>query len=253
MDLFGSGYLFATPTLDAFGNTVTNGTPTVFGIMQEVSIDISADTKELYGQQQFPVDLARGKIKIGGKVKFAGIFAKMLDTVFFQQGLNTGLLAIKTDTAGALIPTTPFQITPTIPNAGTFVQDLGVISPTGVPYVKVASAPTTGQYSVTAGVYLFATADTGKRVYINFEYSATTPTTAQQQSVQNLPMGATPFFGLNFTCQFAGKGLTIILPKCTSSKLSFGFKNEDFMVPELDFMAFYDPTSGTAIQWSTSE
>ncbi len=64
----------------------------------------------------------------------------------------------------ATIPTSPYQITASQP-LGTWAQDDGV---TG--YTKVTGSPTTGQYSVNAGVYTFAAADTGNDVLINYSY-----------------------------------------------------------------------------------
>ena len=60
-NVFGAGVLWATPTTDAYGNTIANPTPVQFGIAQEVSVDVSFDTKMLYGQNQFPVAVGRGK------------------------------------------------------------------------------------------------------------------------------------------------------------------------------------------------
>jgi hypothetical protein len=253
MDIFGSGFLMATPTQDSFGNPISNPSPVMFAIMQEISLDYSAETKKLFGQKQFPVDVARGKIDISGKVKYAGIFAQQYNSVFFGQTLTAGLSGAVADTVGAVIPATPFTITPTPPGSGTFVSDQGVFGTNGIPYTRVASAPATGQYSLAAGVYTFAAADTGKKVYINYTYTSTAPTSAKTQVVTNLPMGATPYFGLVHTATFNGKQLTIQLPRCTSGKLSFGFKNEDFVVPEIDFEAFEDPVSGTVMTWSSSE
>lgn len=253
MDLFGSGFLMATPTQDALGSAIANPTPVMFAIMQEISLDYSAETKKLFGQKQFPVDVARGKIEISGKVKYAGIFAQQYNSVFFGQTLAAGLSGAVADTVGTVIPATPFTITPTPPGAGTFVSDQGVFGTNGIPYQRVASAPVTGQYSLAAGVYTFAAADTGKKVYINYTYTSISPTTAKTQTVANLPMGSTPYFGIVHTVPFNGKQLTVQLPRCTAGKLSFGFKNEDFTVPEMDFEAFEDPVTGNVMTWSTSE
>src|SRR5689334_12555436 len=55
---FGAGSLWGYPV---GGNTATNPTPTFFGTLQDVSLDISGDVKQLYGQKQFPEAVARGK------------------------------------------------------------------------------------------------------------------------------------------------------------------------------------------------
>ena len=98
--------------------------------------------------------------------------------------------------ATAAIPATPFTITPTVPNSGIWSQDLGVLDATGVAYVRVASAPVSGQYSLANGVYTFAAADTGKTVYISYKYGASS-TTAKRQIMTNLPMNLAPRFRLD--------------------------------------------------------
>jgi hypothetical protein len=63
---FGSGVLIATPS-------GANATPVQFGALQDVSLDFSFASKQLFGQYQFPIAFARGEGKITGKAKFANI------------------------------------------------------------------------------------------------------------------------------------------------------------------------------------
>ena len=67
---FGAGTLFLVRT------DIATPTPTRIGTLQDVSIDMSFDAKELTGQYQAPVAVARGKMKITGKSKFAKINAR---------------------------------------------------------------------------------------------------------------------------------------------------------------------------------
>src|SRR6266478_2673194 len=59
--------------------------PDQFGILQDVQIEWDWQTKELWGQFQFPVDIARGQGKISGKAKFARIFGAIYGNLFFGQ------------------------------------------------------------------------------------------------------------------------------------------------------------------------
>lgn len=249
--LFGSGAMFGIPTADASGTAITNPTPQQFGVLQDVSLDISFETKTLHGQGQFPVAVGRGKGKISGKAKAAQVNGSLYNSLFFGQTLTNGIIAAVNDAVGATIPATPFQITPTIPASGTWSRDLGVRDGNGIPMTRVASAPTAGQYSVTAGVYLFAAADTGKLVFINYEYTATS-TTAKSLTVKNLLMGYAPTFSLALALPFNGKNFYLRLPCVVSSKLSFAAKNDDFNVPEIDLEAFAD-TNGDVAYIGTSE
>jgi len=140
---FGAGTLWGFPV---GGNTAANPTPMKFGTLQDVSLDISGDVKQLYGQKQFPEAVARGKCKITGKSKFAAINGKMLNDLFFGQTMGTGMITTALDEA-ASIPTTPFQIT--VSHAANFKQDWGIrFVTTGLPLTRVVSGPTAGQYSV---------------------------------------------------------------------------------------------------------
>lgn len=251
---FGAGILWGIPTADAFGNAIATNvaTPVQFGVLQEVGLDVGFDTKMLYGQNQFPVAIGRGKGKISAKAKFARLNGQLINSLFFGQTMTSNTLTADVyDTTGAAIPTTPFTITPTVPNSGTWAVDLGVTNSNGVPMTRVASAPATGQYSVAAGVYTFAAADTGQTVFISYQYTATT-TGTKRSTVQNIIMGQAPTFRADISMPYAGKTLTISLPNCVSNKLSFSTKLDDFQVPEFDFDIFAD-AAGNVMTYSLSE
>lgn len=242
---FGSGILIGTAQTDATGTALATPTPTQFGIMQNASVDMSFDLKELFGQYQFPVAIGRGKGKITGKAQFAQVNGLTLNSLFFGQTLTTGTLAEVIDTTGASIPTTPFTITPTVPGSGTWATDLGVLDSTGIPLTRVVSGPTTGQYSVAAGIYTFAAADTGKVVRINYQYTASS-TVAKKLTVSNLLMGQAPTFRADLMIPYGGKQFVLTLPNCVSSKLAIATKIDDFTIPELDWSSFADASNNVA-------
>jgi len=248
---FGSGLMFAVPFLDGTGATITTPTPVQFGVLQDVSVDVQFENKMLHGQNQFPVANGRGKGKVGGKAKFAKINGALYNSLFFGQTLTKAIFAVQSDFAGTLIPTTPYTITPAPPFSGTWTADLGVLDANGNTMTRVASAPATGQYSVAAGVYTFAAADTGLKVYITFEYTAVS-TTANRIDVINLPMGYSPEFKLYLSNPYKSKINTMKLYSVVSTKLSVGGKNDDFTVPEMDFEGMAD-SAGNVLTWGTSE
>lgn len=252
---FGSGFLYGVPTFDSTGAAVANPTPQQFGVLQDVSIDISFENKMLYGQNQFPVAVGRGKGKVSAKAKNANINGGLFNSMFFGQTISSAGISAVNELVGKAIPTTPFVLTATttstattfiIPNAGTWVRDVGVRDQNGRPMTRVASAPTTGQYSVAAGVYTFAGADVGLTVYISYEYSYTS-TQSKQFSVINQAMGYAPQFLCVLNSQYAGGNLHLRLPACISSKLALALKNDDFTIPEFDFDAFADATGNVAL------
>lgn len=247
--VFGSGVLYGTPLSDASGSAITTPTPVQFGTLQSGSIDISFDVKELYGNKQFPVAIGRGKGKIAGKATTAQLNGTLINSLFFGQTQSSGISAVYTDTTGAAIAAT---VTPTVPSSGTWTEDLGVINQsTGVALTRVASAPATGQYSVSAGTYTFASADVGIMVYINFRYTATS-TTASKISVANLPMGYAPTFKAVFSVPYNGKLAELVIPMATSTKLTLATKLDDFAVPEFDFAGLAD-SAGNVLYLNTTD
>lgn len=251
MASFGVGNLTVTPLYDASGTAITNPTPVQVGIIQDVSLDVSFELKKLYGSRQFAEFMGRGQGSVTGKFSNAQINGQLLNLVFGQT-TSTGIIGVLDDFSAA-IPATPFQVTPTIPGAGTFSADLGVINvTTGRTMTRVASAPATGQYSVAAGVYTFASADTGNSVLISLKYTGTS-TTAPKGTVSNLTMGTVPTFSLDWSLPYQGKMITYTLPNITISKLSFAGKNSEFTVPSIDFEAAMDQVSQSVMTWAVSE
>ncbi len=249
--IFGSGVLWGTPLTDYTGAAIANPTPVQFGVAQEIGLDITFDTKTLYGQQQFPVAVGRGKAKISGKVKGAQVNGALFNSLLFGQTLSSGIVSDVYDTVGAAVPATPFTITPTVPGSGVWSEDLGVRNSSGVPMTRVASTPTTGQYSVAAGVYTFAAADTLQMVYISFQYTATS-TAAKKSTLINPLLGYAPSFKANIYLPFNGKSMIWTLNNCVANKISMATKLDDFMIPDFGFDAFAD-ASGNVLTYALSE
>lgn len=238
MFLFGSGILWGTPLTDAAGAAIANPTPLIFGTLQDTELDFKFELKQLHGQNQFAVAVGRGKGSVMGKAKMADIRAGFLETIVFGQSGASGLTSMVYDTVGTAVPTTPYQVTVTPPNSGTWSADLGVInSVTGRALTRVSSAPATGQYSVSAGVYTFAAADTTVVMYISYRYTAVS-TTARRIQLNNLPMGYAPTFRADFYGPFQGKSAVLTLENCIAEGFKMGSKNDDFTVPECGFQAF---------------
>ena len=239
---FGSGVLLGVRT------DVANSTPMNFGLIQDCQLDISFTTKELYGQNQFPLAIARGQAKVTGKAKMAQISGLAFNNLFFGMTMATGQTATSFAEAGT-IPGTPYQVT--VANSATWLDDYGAVyAATGLPLTKVASAPATGQYSVAAGVYTFASADTTKAVLISYTY--TVSASGQKIPLTSQLLGTTPTFQANLFTTFQGKAVNVKLYNCVSNKLGYATKLEDFTVPELDFAIFAN-SAGNVLDWSFAE
>lgn len=245
---FGAGTLWGFPVS---GNTAPNPTPLKFGTLQDVSLDISGDVKQLYGQKQFPEAVARGKCKITGKAKFASINGKTLNDLFFGQTLGTGMTLVSVDEVHS-VPTTPFQVPITPPNSGVFVQDWGVrYAATGLPLTRVSSGVTTGQYSFSGSTYTFSTGDTGtNNVIISYTYTLAAVGTSLK--ISNQLMGFAPTIQVLLENVYNGNQFNVLLYSVVASKLSFATKQEDFIIPEFDFEAFAN-AAGQVIDMYSNE
>ena len=240
---FGSGVLIGTRT------DIVNATPVNFGLVQEVTIEEAATVKELYGQFQHPVAIARGTIKTTGKAKVARISGLAFASLFYGVTPVAGQVATAFAEAAIVPAAAPYSVTPA--NSATFGDDAGLLyAATGLPLIKVASAPAAGQYALAAGIYTLSAADAGKALLLTYTYAL--PGGGQKFSVTNQLTGTTPTFAAQFYTTFQGQAVSLKLNNCTSSKLSLQTKLEDFIVPEFDFSCFADPT-GTVMTWSFAE
>jgi hypothetical protein len=235
---FGSGSLWGVRTDNVL--TVTN-TPLQFGVIQDGSVEFSHSIKQLMGQYQYPVAIGRGSGKITAKAKFAKITGRIYSDLFFGTTFSSDEFRA-TDQETGTIPGTPYQIT--VAHSTYFTADLGVINvATGLYMLKVASGPTTGQYSVSAGgVYTFAAADTTLAVLISYAWTRTTGL-GNKIIVTNQLLGTTPTFMAVLQVEWDSSPLTIRLNKCVATKLNFASKLEDFIVPEFDFEAMADSSN----------
>jgi len=254
---FASGIIWARPSTDVTGTAIANPTVQKFGALQDISLDISFDTKMLYGGYQFPIDVARGKGKATAKAKAALVNGNLLNALVFGGTTNAGTaLYDYQDTAGLPIPaSSPYTLTIAPPSTGTFAKDLGVRNATtGLPLTRVATPSVSGQYSVneSTGVYTFYSTDANTKVYIDYRYSATI-TNALNFDINNQPMGNAPRFGIDLAIPYQGKQLTFSFPNCMSNKLSFATKLDDYMIPEFDIDIFADPTTNKFGTVSTAE
>jgi hypothetical protein len=238
---FGAGNLYAIPL------GVTAPTPVLFGTLQDISVKFAYTGKPLMGQYQAPVAIARGGLKITATAKQAKISAANFNSVFFGQTgapvtgnlalvLNEGPLALVSHAA-------------TVAGAATWTNDLGVINAsTGVQYTPVASGPAALQYSVAAGVYTFAMAETGT-FYISYEKAVTG--SGQRITGANQLMGSGPLFMLKLYKSYNGNASGLTLYQCISTDLSLDAKNEDWTIPEFSMQAMAN-LAGNVYDWSSS-
>ncbi|HUO88483.1 MAG TPA: hypothetical protein VMU08_04855 [Rhizomicrobium sp.] len=239
---FGAGVLYVVRT------DIAGGAPIRFGAFQDLQLDFTGDIKELYGQNQFALDVARGKVKIEGKAKFAQISAPLANAVYFGGTITAGQTICQ---YGEVVTV---ATTATVAHAATFASDLGVYdATTGNPYERetggASAGLSSGQYSVDSnGTYHFAAGDAGKSVLIDYSYTAVTGWTLQSG---NPLMGNTPRFSTTFQQTYGGNTVTVLMPNCVGNKFTMPTKVDDYMIEEFDFQAFAGAGSPVTISTST--
>lgn len=244
---FGSGALWGERT-DVTGSGIG---PRQFGVLQDIQIDFDWTDKELYGQLQFPVAIARGQGKITGKAKFAQILGLLYSDIFFGLTPATGQFAVAQLEAATVPAVTPYMVT--VANAASYNDDLGVVyASSGKRFNRVTTPSSAGQYSVNfaTGIYTFSSADASAALLISYTYNV--PSSGGKLTITNQLMGITPNFKATFYTNYSGSGTALRLNACTATKLSLPTKLDTWTISELDFMAFAD-ASGTIGYLSTVE
>ena len=231
MYMFGSGVAIITPA----GATPT---PVNIGLLQEIQISAKSTVKELYGQYRDPLAIGAGTRKWTGKAKVARFSANVLNSIYFGASTPLGTTITQTAYEADSVPGAgPYTVTTT--HSANWTADLGVIyAATGLPLTRVSSVSAAGQYSVSAGVYTFYSADAAAAVVISYNYTVTTG--GLTIPIPQALIGPTLTFGLNVTGvdptnnkQFTGN-----FPNVVCTDFDFSTKLEDFSMPDFQFSLF---------------
>ena len=237
MSLYADQIGFAAGVMIGTSLTANPPTPRRFGILQDATLDFSADLKELYGQKRYAIALAPGKTKVSIKAKFASVRGALFNDMYFGAATTPATQTLFADSEAGTIPSST-AYTVTVSNSAKWLTDQGVYyALTGQPFTRVSSAPAVGQYSVAAGVYTFAAADASTAVYTSYTYSSTS---GLMIPITNLAMGAGPAFSIVLSQPFDGRQATYQFNNCQAAKLSLPTKQDDFTIPEMDFMIAAD-------------
>jgi hypothetical protein len=240
---------FGSGLLTAVRNDIPNQTPTRFGAMQDVSVEFDGDIKMLWALNQFPIDSARGKVKIVGKSKVAQISAEMYNSIFFGQTVAYTASQNFAYNESSTLGTGAASYT-VVNSADTPLQDMGVFyAATGGQLALVTTAPGSGQYSfvATTGVYTFSTFDASKGMLFNYTYTQTG--NLANIAIGNPFMGTTPRFQVTLYQPFENTQIVLQLYSCVSNRLTFPTRIDDYVIQDLDFSAFANAAGNVGL-WS---
>jgi hypothetical protein len=246
---FGSGVFFATRS------DISDGTPYQVAALQDITVSFNGELKDLFSQGQYPIAVARGKVKIEGKGKFALVSTPLYNSLFFGGTVETGQILT------AFAETHNIAATITVSNASTFSFDLGVYAPSSgqrwtlVDFVSGTVIAGTYKVDPTSGVYNFYTGDVPASpsvlpIQISYEYTAATGFTLTQG---NPFMGTTPTFRGDFYQPYGNFSLTLTLFACVATSLAIPDGGVDnFLINDFAFGAFQSGT-GNVFQLSTNQ
>lgn len=227
---FGPGIFIITRTDTATPLSVN------VGYAQEFSLSFKGSTKKLFGQNQFPLVVARGTVQASGKIKAAMLSGIAWNAAFFGNAFTPGKDNYYFNETHTVASTT--QI---VTNVTGGIVDLGVsYAASGLPLQRVASAPAVGQYAVNlaTGTYTLNVTD---EVALNFSYTNFSAAAGQQLNVVNQLIGVNPVFQIDYYTnlnQPTSKPFGVRAFACVASDLSMASKLEDFVMPELSFDVF---------------
>lgn len=218
-------------------NNVSNPTPARAYVPQDMSIDFKQSIKKLFGEKKFAVAVAAGEMEVTGKVSMGADQPRILSDLLVN-GTTTNSQILEADKEAGTIPGTPYQVT--VANSSNWTTDLGVTDTTGTVYTRVASSPAAGQYSVAAGVYTFAAANTGVNVLISYLYTASAQ--GEKVTMTNQVQGPAGAFTA-VMCFLYGTGQNILtLNNAIASDHGIATKLGDFAKPTFGFDCSTDNT-----------
>ena len=215
---------------------VANPTPRRIAVLQEVSIEFKRDNKELFGENKYAEDVASGNESISGKYKSGELDPTWITEGFLAATRTTGMLLM----ARAELHTVALGAT-TATHASDFSEDYGIVNlATNKAYRRVAATPAAGEYTVNevTGVYGFNTSENGNSLAHTYLYESTD---GETYTVNNTAAGDSVYCSLFlFKNSRAQTPFGLRLANATFESASFGFKLNDYTMPEGSFKGFAD-------------
>lgn len=231
--IFDTGYLF--------GVSAAGQTPVKFGSLQEIETELSGDMVRNGTNMQFQSVLTMRSRALKFRAGVANINGLMMTQLFFGQAPSAGSQGVSRDQSITVSSTRPYTATPTVPNSGTWVQDLGVqYSTSGIVLTPTDGSISAGQYSVTDGIYTFCAADAGKSLTANYLYSQASGVSL---ALTNPWQGIVPTWQAVLNWQYNGQQITWNLPRCCSPDFKMLTPLEKISIPNFSFEAQGDASS----------
>jgi hypothetical protein len=238
---FGVGQLVINPG----GATPT---PVQLAILQDVDLDVSFNEKELIGQFQLPVDVARGEAKWTMKAKEAQISSLLIGSYLAGSSSAANYVSSAINESGT-VPAAP-TYTITVANSAAFVADCGVVDLTAGMVLSRGAAAAAGVYSEAAGVYTFDASAASHVVWISYTYSVTG--SGKTIHFNNQLMGQGVMYSATLYNIFRTKVIGWKFYAVTMPKLTLPFKNNDYTIAGID-LSIYQDSMGNVCEYYESD
>lgn len=234
---FDSGSLWARPLIDGQRVPQADTTPIRLGNLKGIELDIAMDLNFPGTQLQYKVNAATGDKEIRGSAQLGAFSSRAINQLYFPNQAAAGARLVL-DNGRSAVPGSPFQITPTVPQSGTWESDLGVcFTDDGTVLKRVPATPAAGEYSVSAGVYTFNLLDTTKEVSISFVYDISG---GEKVTVANQFKDLSASFEIILQGRYNNLQVTWILNKCVADAFSLPSTTESFLIQDFEFEAIAD-------------
>jgi hypothetical protein len=234
-EFIGSGYL-------ALKDTSNNVYPV--GVLQDCSLNMSSEVKELMGANKMPILTAEVGRKIKITAKFAQ-FSSALVNILGAGTTTTGSRYVSTKAKTAAVSTfTVATADDGTPAGWAFVADLGLVYASNGQPLKFnsGSLAATGEYKNTAGVYTVGTGEATTNYLVSYVWSQTA---GERTTFSNSAIGLSTYFAVYMTqatTQADGTLRKVMyeFPAVLLPTLKMDFKNTDFATSDLELNVFQD-------------
>lgn len=236
-----------------------SGSRTLLGNLKSVKLTMDPTIKTMRGSNQVAMYAGTTEYKFSGSAEFENLSTAILMVSGLTQLASGGAAALSIvptmDDASLTISTNTMTITGMTDCLMVRTPiALGALA-AGSQMTKVASGPTTGQYSVSGAAITFAAADVtswgSAKPLVTWLKPATTD--LGKISVINAPVQQTPYLAIEALAVFDGKYRFHQWPRCIATKLPELEGKDDFAKNKLEFEVLADPNTGVVGTISLTE
>lgn len=215
-----------------------NPTPIQVARLRDISLKFGKETKALEADRIAAVDMALVGLSVKLTAKTVEWNADAVAAIL-SGAVTSGtgrLIGVDGEAWTVPAPAGPYTVTAanTTGHVDLGVEDVTAGIAAGVKryMTRVAAGPTTGQYSVAAGVYTFAAADASHALKGRYYYSSVS---GANQKISNIAPRLDPGFVCTvFNTNATGKDIGFRFPNAHVNSFGLSFKTKDWMEQDVE-------------------